>query len=456
MTVLELHPALQERLEDAKSVLLKSNGGIVRVVSHYDSDGISSASVLAMMLSRMGLPFHVTMSRSLDRNLIDKLRKERRDVFIFSDMGSGQLDMLRELGGRVIVLDHHRTAGGEDDDGKIVHINPSMFGSDGTTEVSGSTTCFLLAQHVDRKNWDASPQALTGAYGDMQHLGGFKGLNDAILQNALKNDLLQGRRMLSLQGSNLLESLKLSPEPYFTGLTGREENIVNYFGRFGIDTAKPYASYDEKDVRRISSVLMTVMASNGVEFENVSQIITTHYFLPESGISISELSSLANSCGRTENYSTGLALELGDRAAFEEARKLRNEYNSRIIERLMPLEKGAAQLNSIQYFSSDDASLSGALCGLYMSFIGRKDRPTIVYSLSGGECRISARGTKKLVSLGLDLADSLSTSAAECGGHGGGHVIASGASVPADKLEAFLKMVDEITARQLRGGVSAT
>ncbi|MCL5254467.1 MAG: DHH family phosphoesterase [Candidatus Thermoplasmatota archaeon] len=456
MTDLELHPVLQERLNDAKSALLNCNGEIVRVVSHYDSDGISSASVLTLMLSRMGLPFHATMSRSLDRHVIEKLRKEQRNIFIFSDMGSGQLDMLRELNSTIIVLDHHKGTGDVHDGGKVIHVNPSLFGSNGTTEVSGSTTCFLLAQHVDSRNWDSSPLALTGAYGDMQHLGGFKGLNEAILQKAIQRKVLYGRKMLSLQGFNLLESLKLSPEPYFTGLTGREENIIKYFGMFGIDTTKPYASYDADDVRKVSSILMTVLASNGVDFENVSQIIATHYFLPGREISISELSSLANSCGRTENYSTGLALELGDISALNEGRKLRNEYNSRIIERMIPLEGGIEQLNSIQYFGSDDASLSGALCGLYMSFVGKKDKPTIVYSQSGSELKISARGTRKLVSEGLDLAASLSKSATECGGQGGGHVIASGASVPVGKLDIFLKIVDEITSKQLKRNVSAT
>ena len=37
------------------------------------------------------------------------------------------------------------------------------------------------------------------------------------------------------------------------------------------------------------------------------------------------------------------------------------------------------------------------------------------------------------------------------GGKGGGHNIAAGAQVPLDKLDAFVKTVDEMVGKQLRG-----
>ena len=37
------------------------------------------------------------------------------------------------------------------------------------------------------------------------------------------------------------------------------------------------------------------------------------------------------------------------------------------------------------------------------------------------------------------------------GGKGGGHNIAAGAQVPLDKVEAFIKTVDEMIGKQLKG-----
>ncbi len=69
---------------------------------------------------------------------------------------------------------------------------------------------------------------------------------------------------------------------------------------------------------------------------------------------------------------------------------------------------------------------------------------------SKGKVKVSSRGTKYLVSKGLDLSSALKKSAEKFGGNGGGHAVAAGATVPMDKEEEFLKSVDEIVGLQLR------
>jgi RecJ-like exonuclease len=446
MSGINIHPDMLKRLDRASTVLNGVGPKNVRVISHYDADGISSASVLSIMLRRLGIAFHVTMTRSLDSTLVETLKHEGGESFIFSDMGSGQLELLETLPGNIIVLDHHKPLG---DSEKIIHINPSMFGSNGTTDVSGATTSFILAQHIDDSNWDAAVQALAGAHGDMQHLGGYRGLNLDILNEALHRQIMTERKSLHLQGETLFDSVVNSPEPYFRGLTGRSDVFTEYVSNFGIDPETKYSSYDEDNIRNVASTLMMVLASNGCDYENVSQILATQYFSNRTGMSIDEMASLANACGRTENYGLGLAMELGDENAKAEAVKFRLDYNKAIISRLKELEEGIDEMEHIQHFQSGDSSLAGALCGLYMAFIGRKDKPTLSYSLSGESYKISARGTKELVSRGLDLAESLSGAASKFGSHGGGHVIASGATVPKEHLMAFLKAVNDTTGSQL-------
>ena len=52
---------------------------------------------------------------------------------------------------------------------------------------------------------------------------------------------------------------------------------------------------------------------------------------------------------------------------------------------------------------------------------------------------------------GLDLALALREAAGEVGGSGGGHPVASGASIPLGKEDAFLELVDYIVGKQLKG-----
>ena len=49
---------------------------------------------------------------------------------------------------------------------------------------------------------------------------------------------------------------------------------------------------------------------------------------------------------------------------------------------------------------------------------------------------------------GVDLAVAMREACAFVGGEGGGHRIAAGGSIPADRLQDFLKKLDEIVGQQ--------
>jgi len=444
MRALSLPAKMNERLDAAARLI--QNSGKIRVVSHYDADGISAATVMAASLFPLDKEFQLSMSRSLDADLIDRIKDEDNDLVIFSDMGSGQLELISSLGCDAIVLDHHRFTGS---DGNVIHVNPSSWGFDGSVDACGSTVSFALAVRLDEENWRLAPCALAGAFGDMQHMGGMRGINRLILEESIEKKIISERNGLSLQGENLKEALTYSCEPYFKGYSGREEMVLTMFSSIGVSPDIPLSALKEEEIYRVSNLLSLVLASAGCEYESISQLFSSQFYDSLTGLSILEMSSLANACGRSSAYATGLAMELGDSDALEESRKMRREYNMRMMERLLALEEGIEQWPNIQCFRADDPSLAGALCGLYMSYIGEKSKPTLAYSLSGEVYKISARGTKALVSSGLDLASSLSSSAKKFGGTGGGHVIAAGATVPREALPSFLKEVDDVTGRQL-------
>jgi RecJ-like exonuclease len=75
--------------------------------------------------------------------------------------------------------------------------------------------------------------------------------------------------------------------------------------------------------------------------------------------------------------------------------------------------------------------------------------------VTDGTTRVSARGTKALVARGLDLAAALREAAGAFGGSGGGHDVASGATIPKGKEEKFVERVDEIVGLQLVSKVAA-
>ncbi|HHF09789.1 MAG TPA: hypothetical protein ENL32_01680 [Methanomicrobia archaeon] len=90
-------------------------------------------------------------------------------------------------------------------------------------------------------------------------------------------------------------------------------------------------------------------------------------------------------------------------------------------------------------------SLTGPLSTLLIKVFN--DKPVIVIS-KRNNLKISARGTKKLVSQGLHLGEALKTAVSRKG-EGGGHDIASGA-VYNGKIEEFMEKVDFEIKKQFK------
>src|SRR2546428_3888861 len=145
-----------------------------------------------------------------------------------------------------------------------------------------------------------------------------------------------------------------------------------------------------------------------------------------------------------------MAVCLGDRDALARAEKLLDEYTSKVLGHLVALEsKGLFPKKHIQFFYCDDASLAGVVAGTGMQFFFDQTRPTLGLSVLDGVTKVSARGTCAHIAPGLDLRRPHRGGAVVESLAGGGHNIASGATIPKGKEDRFLARVDEIVGRQL-------
>jgi len=63
--------------------------------------------------------------------------------------------------------------------------------------------------------------------------------------------------------------------------------------------------------------------------------------------------------------------------------------------------------------------------------------------------KISSRATRKLTEKGVDLSIVMETASQHVDGDGGGHDIAAGATIPADRRNEFIEKADEIITSQL-------
>ncbi len=109
-------------------------------------------------------------------------------------------------------------------------------------------------------------------------------------------------------------------------------------------------------------------------------------------------------------------------------------------------------MQKLSWFESPETPLAGTQAGLAMNYLLPADWPVFVFS-DGGEAptKVSARGIQRQVDRGLDLATVCRIAAGEVGGEGGGHRIASGATIPPGTRERFLEAADRELGVQLPG-----
>jgi len=202
--------------------------------------------------------------------------------------------------------------------------------------------------------------------------------------------------------------------------------------------------------RKLTSVLAARLVEQHAAPEALDILVADRYWIEPDQIYAHDLEAYVNSCDRLGQEGLGMAVCLGDREALSRAEKLLDEYTSKVLGYLVSLEsKGLFPKKHIQFFYCDDASLAGVVAGTGMLFFFDQTRPTLGLSVLDGVTKVSARGTRALIAAGVDLAAALREAASEVSGNGGGHNIASGATVPKGKEDRFLTRVDEIVGRQL-------
>jgi len=422
------------------------------VLTHYDADGISSAGIIANALLRKGIRFQLTLSKSLDAETVNAVGRGSK-CLILADMGSSFLAELEQLGCPVVVLDHHAPVGGSS---KVIHVNPHLFGIDGMTSGCAGAVSMMFAVAMDESNWDLLAIAFAGIVGDRQHIRGLSGINKWLLEGGLSRKVLELRPGCLLPEGKLAEELAEGFEPFIIGISGNLQGAMSLLNEAGIPEDASLVQLNDNERRKLTSLVALRLLEQGCTTSAMEEQITDRYFFPSWQITADDLAQLLNACGRTDQEGVGVALTLKDAKARQIAERLRKAYRGSVLEAMRSIvEGGVSKKQNLQYFISTNPSLSGVLAGLTMQFVGDCDKPTIALSMHGDKVRVSSRANFRLVEKGVDLAVALREAAAAVGGQGGGHAVASGATIAKGKEEAFLQKLDEIIGQQRSSKVTA-
>jgi RecJ-like exonuclease len=467
--------ACADRLRDADRVLL---------ASHIDADGLTSAAIASTALERAGLAHEVVFKKQLDADEIASIAAMDYETVLFTDFGSGQLDVISEhvAAGdfEAIIADHHQPSDPEDcadvvedTDGYADfqwHLNPLLEGLDGASELSGAGASYVLARALGDSNTDLAALAVVGAVGDMQATGGeLVGANQGIVAEGVDAGVVTETRDLSLYGKQtrpLPKLLEYASDVRIPGVSNDESGAIAFLNDLGLDLQvdgdwRRWVDLTDDEKQTVASALVQRAVSRGVPASKIDRLVATTYTFPAEpeGTELrdaSEFSTLLNATARYERADVGLAVCLGERGdPLERARRLLANHRRNLSEGIEWVsQEGVQQREHLQYFDAGDRireTIVGIVAGMALGSEGvSRSKPIVAFAAKDDEeVKVSSRGTGVLVGKGLDLSVVMREAAQSVGGDGGGHDVAAGATIPAGRAEEFLDAADAIVAEQL-------
>lgn len=421
----------------ADCILSLPKGTRVRIISHCDADGIASAAIAALALYRAGYGFHISIKKTSD-DVLEDIKGEENELYMFCDIGGSHVREMSYLG-NVILCDHHVM--NEEVPSNVINLNARSYGLDGSTEASASGIVFFLALEMSDANFDLSELGLCGAIGDKQEKNGFHGLNKEMLDIAQdKKHVSMSEECIFSEKEEIMDMLEKSLEPYFVNFHGG--GAIRFLQQLGLEPLKKLEELDEKEREKFFSAVTVQLLEQGVG----NPLLKRNMVYGTTYGNLYDMVSKLNACARKNEHSIGVALCFNDEKAKDIARTLQEAYRDEIRHELKILEKeGGMEMLSFRYFHTTKPSLTGTLAGLALSFLPNfpSNKPVIGIAVVNNKAEISGRATKQLVENGLNLADALSVASQHIGGKGGGHPIAAGASIPAEKEKNFLEELDK-------------
>jgi RecJ-like exonuclease len=436
----------------------------VVIVSHVDADGLASAGIICRALDKIEKGYEVKIVKKLDPSVIKDVSSA--EAVIFTDLGSGSLDLMDDLGPLCIVADHHQPAGRSE---TVLHLNPHLFGFNGATDLSGAGATYLIARALG-ENAELSDLAVVGAVGDLQHVreGRLRGVNRLILDEAEKHAIVGVEKDLQAFGRQtrpIHKLLEYTSNPYIPGITGNGEQVLGFLTSLNIELQergkwKKWIDLSSVERRTIISALIQRCLMQGMPPEKIQNLVGEVYTLlkEERGTALrdaSEYSTLLNATARYGFEQIGVAVCLGDRAgSYRKANELLLMHRENLVRGLNYVKQtGVTTLSNLQYFHAGDNILEtivGIVAGMCRNLDGvNRHLPIVGLANSDEGVKVSARGTQSLVQRGLNLARAMGDAAYSVGGVGGGHDIAAGATIPEGTESEFLKHLNKLVEQQL-------
>ena len=429
--------------EFTKDFLETTKDKDILVVNHFDCDGITSGAIFGRTLKALDKKFSFKTIKSLDKEFIENLPKNKPIVFL--DLGSGSVKDIAQIQNDVFIIDHHEIDQEFKFPAHMRMINPHIFHS--AEEMSGSCTTYLVAKNLLKKtDIESATLAIVGMVGDIME----KNMGP-LVNTILKDSEVKTKKGLLLYPSTrpLNKTLEYSSSPFIPGVTGDHAGATELLREAGIEFTKTgYKSLidlNEEEMKRfVTAVALRVPDAEKMQ-EFIGNLFLVKFFNQMEDAR--ELSALINACSRNGNPGIALLMCMGNKTAKKQALRIHINHKQNIVHGLKHVDE-QQKIQGKQYviINAKDQiqdSIIGTIASiLSMSAVYKEG--TVVITMAYNEdkikvsSRISGRGNKDN---GRNLKDMMNEVTELLGGESGGHHFAAGCVIEKEKEEAFIELI---------------
>jgi RecJ-like exonuclease len=383
---------LKEVKQFTQEFLEFSKNKPIRIISHYDTDGITSASILAKTFKRLDKKFSIKIVKGLEEDIIKKeLTRQPKEVIVFSDLASGSLNYFQNLTKPIFILDHHEIDSSKLND-KIKILNPHLTDNPEENECTGAGICYLFSKEISQNNQDLAPLAIIGMIGD-RHESNLSKINQGIIKDTIDLKIKKGL-ILYPATRPLRRALEWSTSLYIPGVTGNGQGVQDLLRETGIGYEKSLLELSKDEMSKLITAVMIRRANHNKAEDIIGNLYILKFFNTKEDVR--EISVLINACSRLGYHDTAITYCLGNEKAKARAIDIYTEYKQELVSGLRIAEKmdkvkgrGFVILNAKNKIKD---AIVGTICSMLSSSPTYKEGTILIgMAYNGDKIKVSAR-----------------------------------------------------------------
>ncbi|MEM4153126.1 MAG: DHH family phosphoesterase [Candidatus Pacearchaeota archaeon] len=451
---------LEKAVEKLKEIFSKE--GVIRIITHLDTDGLTSAVIFSEALKKNKQIFWITTVKQLEDEFLQDLRqqaeRQKWKALVFLDLGSSMLSKLKVFSTYtdVFVIDHHEL---EQNFDKSMNLENFYFLSSSFYHEKISASCLtylFVKKFFDNKK--LAQVAIIGLIGDVLDKNIGK-IAKGILQDAQESGMQIKKGLTVFSSMRPVHKALEFSNIFIPGVTGYANGALEMLKELGIEvkTNQGYRTLldlNKEELSRLITGILLRRINNGHDQEILDNI-----YLIKIGSRLfdaREVSSMINACGRFGYSSLAIAFLSGSKRAQEKIEDVYTKYRSYII-RALNLVNGMKKIQGEDFViinaknAIKDTIIGTVVSILSSSFLYKPG--TIIVGMAyrtDNKIKVSARIVKGSDSE-INLYHLLYSIVSIIGGEVGGHSNAAGCLISKEKEQEFLELLEKkLNAQEIK------